>query len=162
MMRLPVLEEVFRPRRCANTYGELEPMGVAQLLQEAGVGHGHRFVDVGSGLGKLVVVAASLRPGLDCYGLEISPYRHGRALEGLERLVHSRGLSEEAAQRVHLLLGDCGEVPKAVVEATHLILTMRRRGGKGSRATTQEHASGEPALQGAGCLWPIAQRSKPQ
>ena len=126
-MLSPFGEEVFRPRRCANTYGELDPKGVAQLLSEAQLGPKHRFVDVGSGLGKLLVVAAALRPGLLCYGLEISPWRHRKALQGLQRL---KELGEEVS-RVKLLQGDCGEVPKEVLEATHLILTMRRQGMQG-------------------------------
>lgn len=47
-------------------------------VQEASLGPGHSFVDVGSGLGKLVVAAACVTPDeVPCYGVEISPFRWG-------------------------------------------------------------------------------------
>eukprot|EP00438_Fugacium_kawagutii_P023185 Skav215295 [mRNA] locus=scaffold6542:8424:11753:+ [translate_table: standard] len=65
------LEEVFLPNNCACTYGELDHFSVAQLLQEASLSSGHRFVDVGSGLGKLVLAAACVTD-VQCCGVEIS------------------------------------------------------------------------------------------
>ena len=45
-------------------------------MQEASLRPGHSFVDVGSGLGKLVVAAACATPDeVPCYGVEISPFR---------------------------------------------------------------------------------------
>ncbi|CAJ1423016.1 unnamed protein product [Effrenium voratum] len=125
-VRKAELEEIFRPNRCASTYGELDLGGVARLLEEAQLAPGHRFVDVGSGLGKLAVAAAALFEAESC-GMEISPYRHQRALEGLQRLQKTKALSTGEAARVMLLCGSCGDVvPQELLEATHLILTMRR------------------------------------
>lgn len=51
-------------------------------------------------------------------------------MEGLARLQDNGGISLEVAERVQLLLGNCGDetkgVPQELLEATHLILTMRR------------------------------------
>jgi len=51
-------------------------------------------------------------------------------MEGLARLQENGGISFEVAERVQLLLGNCGDetkgVPQELLEATHLILTMRR------------------------------------
>lgn len=51
-------------------------------------------------------------------------------MEGLARLQDNGGISIEVAERVQLLLGNCGDetkgVPQELLEATHLILTMRR------------------------------------
>lgn len=121
-VRMAELEEVFRPNRCACTYGELDHFGFAQLLQEASLGPGHSFVDVGSGLGKLVVAAACVMPEVPCYGLEISPFRHKSAQEGLQRLQSMGGITPREAARVKLLLGNCGDelsgVPSQLLEAT--------------------------------------------
>eukprot|EP00435_Cladocopium_sp_Y103_P054985 s405_g18.t1 len=130
-VRMAELEEVFRPNRCACTYGELDHFGFARLLQEASLGPGHSFVDVGSGLGKLVVAAACVTPDeVPCYGVEISPFRHQTAQEGLQSLQSMGGITPREAARVQLLLGNCGDdqigVPSQLLEATHLILTMRR------------------------------------
>ncbi|CAJ1342116.1 unnamed protein product, partial [Effrenium voratum] len=111
-----------------EAYGELiEPWEVRKAeLEEAQLAPGHRFVDVGSGLGKLAVAAAALFEAESC-GMEISPYRHQRALEGLQRLQKTKALSIGEAARVMLLCGSCGDVvPQELLEATHLILTMRR------------------------------------
>ena len=59
--------------------------------------------------------------------------RHQKAMEGLARLQDDGGISFEVAERVQLLLGNCGDetkgVPQELLKATHLILTMRRMWG---------------------------------
>lgn len=46
------------------------------VSQEASLCAGHRFVDVGSGLGKLVLAAACVTDEVQCCGVEISPFRY--------------------------------------------------------------------------------------
>ena len=58
--------------------GTPPPYRRSRPVQEASLGPGHSFVDVGSGLGKLVVAAACVTPDeVPCYGVEISPFRWG-------------------------------------------------------------------------------------
>ena len=58
--------------------GPPPPYRRSRPVQEASLGPGHSFVDVGSGLGKLVVAAACVTPDeVPCYGVEISPFRWG-------------------------------------------------------------------------------------
>ena len=63
--------------------------------------------------------------------------RHQKAMEGLARLQDNGGISLEVAERVQLLLGNCGDetkgVPQELLKATHLILTMRRMWGGQTR-----------------------------
>ena len=58
--------------------GPPPPYRRSRPVQEASLGPGHSFVDVGSGLGKLVVAAACVTPDeVPCSGVEISPFRWG-------------------------------------------------------------------------------------
>ena len=54
------------------------------------------FVDVGSGLGKLVLVAAALKEA-PCWGVELSPLRAAEAKRGLQQM--------RFAQRAHVRQG---------------------------------------------------------
>ena len=61
---------------------ELDARGFARLVcSEPMTG----FVDVGSGLGKLVLVAAALS-GAPCWGVELSPLRAAEAKRGLQQM----------------------------------------------------------------------------
>ncbi|CAK9029465.1 unnamed protein product [Durusdinium trenchii] len=161
-VRRKEIEEVFRPNRCANTYGELDHNGFARLLQEASLQPHHRFCDVGSGLGKLVLCAAVVTCA-ECYGVEISPHRHQCALEGFQRLKASGAISAEEASRVHLLGGNCAAedgVPQDLLRASHLILTMRRSTQAVNRLYKALHASG-PLLSGEDrILWSVTHHLK--
>eukprot|EP00418_Pyrodinium_bahamense_P081134 CAMPEP_0179072868 /NCGR_PEP_ID=MMETSP0796-20121207/32277_1 /TAXON_ID=73915 /ORGANISM="Pyrodinium bahamense, Strain pbaha01" /LENGTH=230 /DNA_ID=CAMNT_0020770043 /DNA_START=14 /DNA_END=706 /DNA_ORIENTATION=+ len=65
-------------------YGELAPLGLAQILHEVGAQAGQRFCDLGSGTGKMVALAWLL--GLDATGVEIVEERVQAANAALGRL----------------------------------------------------------------------------
>jgi len=161
-VRMAELQEVFRPNGCACTYGELDHFAVARLLQEASLDHGS-FVDVGSGLGKLVVAAACAST-VPCFGVEISPFRHQKAMEGLARLQENGGISLEVAERVQLLLGNCGDetkgAPQELLEATHLILTMRRSTKAVNQLCKALQASGPLPNGQPRTLWSVTKHLK--
>lgn len=120
------LRTKFQPSRCSPDYGELNQMGISQLLHSANLGPEDAFVDVGSGLGKLVVVAAALTSAGVACGIELSPSRHKKAVRGAKRLFKMGVLDKEEFKRVRLSQGDCtSELPDGIRSATHLILTMR-------------------------------------
>lgn len=148
-------EEIYWPTRSASTYGELDQSSVARLVEDANLGPGHCFVDVGSGLGKLVVTVAAISEAKSV-GVEISPSRHALGQRGLETLRQRGALTDAEAQRVKLFCGDCGEVlPEEVLQASHFILTMRRstRAANSLRkalSTAPPLANGEPRV-----LWSV-------
>ena len=67
----------------ASTYGEFDLDFFARLLQLAEPQHSETFVDLGSGVGRLVMSAAMLYPNTfsNCHGMELSAPLHERALE---------------------------------------------------------------------------------
>ena len=73
-----------RPGR-AFVYGELTAVGVAQLIRAAGIGPGDRFVDLGSGVGKIVLQVALAVDGAMAMGFEIDGDRHAYAATALAR-----------------------------------------------------------------------------
>ena len=60
-------------------------VGIRQLIRAAGIGAGDRFVDLGSGVGKIVLGVALEVPDVTCLGLEIDAERHKRASAVLRR-----------------------------------------------------------------------------
>ena len=87
----------------AAGYGELLAMGLNALARAVHLCQSDRFVDVGSGSGKLVFQAASMHNVASATGIELSPTRHAMAESALKRLVEA---DAEAASRVHLIRGD--------------------------------------------------------
>lgn len=73
-----------RPAR-ARVYGELTPAGTRQLIRATRLGPGDVFVDLGSGVGKVVLQVALAVPGVRCIGIEIDGARHASACEALRR-----------------------------------------------------------------------------
>jgi hypothetical protein len=67
----------------ASTYGEFDLSFFAELLQSASPKPGDTFLDLGSGVGRLVVGAALLHPDTwsNCHGIELSAPLHERAIE---------------------------------------------------------------------------------
>jgi len=63
-------------RAPSHTYGELTPTGVSQLIATTRLSAGDRFVDLGSGTGKVVVQVAMQVPGVRCTGIELDSERH--------------------------------------------------------------------------------------
>jgi len=73
-----------RPSR-ARVYGELTPVGTRQLIAATRLSAGDVFVDLGSGVGKVVLQVALAVPGVRCIGIEIDGDRHASACEALRR-----------------------------------------------------------------------------
>lgn len=119
---------LFFPRDCSSAYGELDQGCVARLLLGAAeLGPEDAFVDVGSGLGKLVVTAAALTRVGTAWGVELSPSRHEKAVQGADQLLQLGALTLEERARVRLVQADCADsLPEEVLGATHLLLTMKR------------------------------------
>lgn len=69
----------------SHTYGELTPAGTRQLIAATRLGEGDVFVDLGSGVGKVVLQIALTVPGVRCIGIEINGARHAQACEALRR-----------------------------------------------------------------------------
>jgi len=67
-----------------SMYGEVTPLSAGKMLRELGAMPGLRFYDVGSGGGKLVLLALLL--GLRATGIELSSCRHRFACRALDRL----------------------------------------------------------------------------
>ncbi|XLZ67995.1 histone methylation protein DOT1-like protein [Massilia sp. SR12] len=83
-------------------YGEFTPQeldryfsAVAPWLPDQGRGAGH-FIDLGSGLGKVVLTAALALPGMRCSGVELLGYRHEMAQARLAAML-AAGAAQEAA-----------------------------------------------------------------
>lgn len=120
-------QQYFDPRDAAPVYGELNQAAVASLFLDAGLGPQHSLVDVGAGLGKLVVVAAVFTGVAAAWGVELSPSRHAKSLQGVQRLRGAGALSEAEYSRIRLVQGDCAEsLPGEALASSHLLLTMRK------------------------------------
>ena len=85
----------------AALYGELTPLGFRALAAHLRLTADDSFVDLGSGLGRLAVQAASEFGVRRAFGVEFAATRHELAVAALER--EAAGVSE----RVTLLEGDC-------------------------------------------------------
>ncbi|CAE8625592.1 unnamed protein product [Polarella glacialis] len=139
-------ETLFYPRFSSPYYGELDQESIARLLELGGISEQDTIVDVGSGLGKLVVVAAALTSARLVVGVELSPSRHQQGLRGLEKLSEAGALSAEECARVRLLCDDCSaeaqETPREILSASHLLLTMKRSMKSAKRMLGALKASG--------------------
>lgn len=77
------------------------------LIDHAEPKEGDVFVDMGSGLGKMVLSTAMTRPFKECRGVEILPELHDKAVLALNRLKTNIGADEiSKLPPVHLTLGD--------------------------------------------------------
>jgi len=146
----------FQPARCSPTYGELDQMGIGQLLHSASLGPDDTFVDVGSGLGKLVVLAAALTAVGAAWGIELSPSRHKKALRGADQLRKLGVLEEEERKRLHFARGNCGQGLRGeALDATHLILTLRNGHGAVQKLVAKLQA--QPLVRGhSRTIWSVA------
>lgn len=93
----------------AATYGELTPKGFSTLANHVSLGPEDRFVDCGSGLGRLVVQAAQDYGCCSSAGIEYAPSRHRLAVAELERVAVLDSGSDVKA-RVALHQGDCADL----------------------------------------------------
>lgn len=75
----------------ALVYGELTGVGIRQLIAATGLAAGDRFVDLGSGTGRVPLHVALAVPGSTCLGIEIDRQRHSVACAVRDR-AEARGL----------------------------------------------------------------------
>lgn len=64
------------------TYGELTFDGVNELVKRIGLRPSDQFIDIGCGIGKLVIQAA-LQSGAQCTGIELCRSRYDKAIRAL-------------------------------------------------------------------------------
>jgi H3 lysine-79-specific histone-lysine N-methyltransferase len=69
----------------SETYGELMPSLVAEIVRHTGLGENSLFLDLGCGVGN-VVLQASLQTGCRSFGIEVMPAPAGMARAQLEQL----------------------------------------------------------------------------
>lgn len=69
----------------SETYGELMPSLVSEMIRHTGLGEDSLFLDLGCGVGN-VVLQASLQTGCKSFGIEIMPAPAGIARDQLEQL----------------------------------------------------------------------------
>ena len=78
-------ERLIERTRSSPTYGELMPAATVQLIDALHLGPGDVFVDLGSGVGKVVVTAALRSRVGRAVGVELANRRHEQALEVVGR-----------------------------------------------------------------------------
>ncbi|WP_374580547.1 histone methylation protein DOT1-like protein [Pseudoduganella sp.] len=128
----------FTPQELDNYFAVLAPW-----LPEQGRGGGH-FIDLGSGLGKVVMTAALALPGMRCSGVELLGYRHEMAQARLAALL-AAGDAQAAtaiAARVRLRQQDMFEADVSDATVVYLYSTcfaplMERLGEKLARELPQ-------------------------
>jgi hypothetical protein len=105
---------------CSLIYGELTKAELKQYFEEVSrlLTDTKQFIDLGSGLGKVVMTAALKMPFSSCVGVELVPYRHSLATErfvefcreGENQLGDLKGIStnisEEGTERGAEVAGD--------------------------------------------------------
>lgn len=96
--------------RGSSLYGELMPTATLRLLELLELGPGDHFVDLGAGLGKVVLFAAMHTEAGSVLGVELSPTRAALAEQTLAR-ARSQGLA--GVERVSIVEGDMMRVPLA-------------------------------------------------
>lgn len=94
--------------RGSSLYGELMPTATLRLLELLELGPKDRFVDLGAGLGKVVLFAAMHTQAGRVLGVELSPTRVALAEQILAR-ARTQGLP--GLERVSMIEGDMMRVP---------------------------------------------------
>jgi SAM-dependent methyltransferase len=74
----------------SSTYGELMPTATIRMLAQLGLGRRDQFVDLGSGLGKVVLLAAMTTPVGRALGVELAATRVSVAARVLAQAQHER------------------------------------------------------------------------
>lgn len=83
------------------TYGEIEPVSFAALLTLVQPNKGSVWIDLGSGVGKSVLLVALLYPVQEAIGVEILP-----GLHTLAETARSRLEDYQVQQRIHFICQD--------------------------------------------------------
>tara|TARA_B110000977_G_scaffold103553_1_gene135130 strand:- start:6514 stop:7149 length:636 start_codon:yes stop_codon:yes gene_type:complete len=94
-------------------YGELSWLGSFELIGLAKPKDGDVFVDMGSGLGKMVLSTAMTRRFKECRGVEIIPELHQKASDAVTRLRDAVG--DDAFRLLPPIKLECGDMLAADV-----------------------------------------------
>lgn len=162
-------KRLFKPTCSNQAWEEIDQTCVAELLHAAGLGHLHSFVDVGSGLGKLVLVAATVIEVGAAWGVELSPSRAQEAVRAADRLLTEGHLTAAERSRVRLVQGNCVDgLPAEALAATHVLFGIRRMGKlpAGARHVAEvfvDKLSQSPLLSGEPrVIWSVGKRLLPR
>jgi hypothetical protein len=95
----------------AQTYGEILYLSVDKLLAELAFTENDIFLDLGSGLGKIVLQCFLQTPVRESSGIEYFPQLHEQATTALQRVQRELPEFFHNNRSVKLLLGDFFEIP---------------------------------------------------
>jgi hypothetical protein len=85
------------------TYGEITPRAVSKFVKKLKLKSSDVFVDLGSGIGKLVMQTCLESNATQCRGIELSDSRYGQAITAYNDLKKSH---PDVAERISFTLGD--------------------------------------------------------
>jgi hypothetical protein len=78
--------ETFKKNNYASTYGELTKEGLKTIIKNLRLKDKIRFIDLGSGLGKVPLMMCYYFKANKCTGVELSIERHNKALDMYNKL----------------------------------------------------------------------------
>jgi hypothetical protein len=87
-----------RKAKSSATYGELRPAATLHLLEALQLTRRDVFYDLGSGVGKVVLLAAMVTPARRCIGVELAPGRVADACRVLAQAQRDRLVSTRRVQ----------------------------------------------------------------
>ncbi len=92
----PLQNEIHQTLACNNNelYGEIYYYSIIQLLKHINISNEDRFIDIGSGVGKLCICLYLLTNIKTIYGIEINENRHKIAAKALNGLLKSTNNSD--------------------------------------------------------------------
>ncbi|KAF1921623.1 S-adenosyl-L-methionine-dependent methyltransferase [Ampelomyces quisqualis] len=106
-----------------TTYGELLTPFVHKIFQQTGLNSTHTFVDLGSGVGN-VVLQAALQTGAESWGIEMMPLAASLGTKQASELEARARLWNLSLGAIHLIAGDFLETPDidAVLRRADVVL----------------------------------------
>lgn len=118
-------QQIFRPAGAVSTGGQLEADLAVRFLTALALGSEDVFLDLGSSVGTLCLLAGLVAPGCRVIGVELSPSRVHQARRMLQQLRAVLPASQNSFQRVDFCQGDFnatdfvdGSIRQACEEAT--------------------------------------------
>eukprot|EP00933_Yihiella_yeosuensis_P035739 TRINITY_DN29327_c4_g1_i1.p1 TRINITY_DN29327_c4_g1~~TRINITY_DN29327_c4_g1_i1.p1 ORF type:complete len:447 (-),score=43.64 TRINITY_DN29327_c4_g1_i1:121-1461(-) len=120
-------EKLNEPRPREDTYGEVTVKGVMEMLHQLPLGfqinNMSQFVDLGSGIGKMVLQVAIMTDAAKVTGIELSEERASTASAAKRRSFGRGMLSTEESQKIKLLQGDAFLADGRSEGATHIYVS---------------------------------------
>jgi hypothetical protein len=110
----------YKPRS-AEVYGETTPSFVAQLIRDVGIDDTDSLVDIGSGIGTVLIQVAAVT-GATCRGIELRQELHDAAVRlwaAFQQVAQSRGWSDVGAVELHCL--DATRITQVDATSTPLV-----------------------------------------